>query len=124
MKPLIILSLVILGLCSQPVLSSAEIKQGHICLVGLMSELGLNQKELKVISAYDSEIIRLKSASNYEYECFLDGNQVLWKAYPGGRWRLNYSRGDTKIIWRKSKNRITISRHHSDGSSSSINYNL
>jgi len=83
MKRLIILSLVMLGLCSQPALSSAKIKQGHVCLAGLMSELGLNQSELKVIGSYDSEIILLKSASNYEYECFLDGNQVLWKASYG-----------------------------------------
>jgi hypothetical protein len=101
-----------------------EFMQSDVCHVAMMSELGLGQNKIKVTGPKDSEIISLRSNSGYEYECYLEGAEVVWRAYPGGRWRLKYSAGDTKITWSASGKSILITRHHLDGSVSTNNFNF
>lgn len=96
--------------------------QVHICKAGLAAELGLNPSQMALRNNPNAEIALLQSNKGYEYQCYLEGNEVLWKAYPNGRWRVMYASGDTKITWSVKGNDLTINRKHTDGSVSSRSY--
>lgn len=106
--------------------TSTNISSESICLAAIAKVMNQNPSRIntatrpnRLVSVYYTRT----DGKNFEYNCKLSGNRILWQTYDYGsvgRWR--NAPEDGKLTYSISGQTITISEKWSDGSGSSSNY--
>lgn len=103
-----------------------------LCKAGIASEFSKPIKIIKILKTgtiNELYYIRPDDGSKWRYACKIEGNHIIWATIDidttgsndQGRWRNQYSDGDTKITYElnQATKDLTINSTYIDGSSSS-----